>query len=107
MNGDGVWWSYSPLLNSTADASLDKPTIVGEFPANAIDTDTNLSGLLNGIYNNGYAGAWTWSYAGVDGNGNWSNSKSAMTAFNQAHQGQTAVTLATCSNHVYLPSIVK
>lgn len=107
MNGDEVWWSYSPLFNSVADASLDKPTIVGEFPANAIDTGTNLSGLLNGIYNNGYAGAWTWSYAGVDGNGSWSNSKAAMTAFNQAHQGQTAVTFATCSNHLYLPSIVK
>jgi hypothetical protein len=107
MNGDGVNWSYSPLFNSVSEASLDKPTIVGEFPANAIDTGTNLSGLLNGIYNNGYAGAWTWSYDGVDGNGGWSNSETAMTAFNQAHQGQTAVTFATCSNHVYLPSIVK
>lgn len=107
MNGDGVNWSYSPLFNSVSAASLDKPTIVGEFPANASDTGTNLSGLLNGIYNNGYAGAWTWSYDGVDGNGSWSNSAAAMTSFNQAHQGQTAVTFATCSNHVYLPSIVK
>lgn len=107
MNGDEVFWSYSPLFNSATEASLDKPTVIGEFPASGIDTGTTISGLLNGFYNNGYAGAWTWTYEGVDGNGNWNDSEAAMTSFNQAHLAQTNLSLNLCNNHVYLPFAVK
>lgn len=106
MNGDEVNWSYSPVFVSFADAGLDKPTVIGEFPANAMDTGLNLSDLLETIYDNGYAGAWTWSYEAVDGNGGWADSAAAMTAFNQAHLAETAVA-NNCTEHTFLPGILK
>ncbi len=102
MNGDEINWSYSPLFNTFAAATFDKPTVVGEFPANASGTGHTLSQILNGIYDNSYAGAWSWSYEGVDSNGSWSDSQSASIAFNLVHSGQIKI---EC--HIYLPLILK
>jgi len=107
MNGDEVFWSYSPLFNTAAEASLDKPAIIGEYPANATGTGQSLSDLLNGYFDNGYAGAWAWSYEAVDGNGGWNDSEAAITIFNQAHLAQTAVSPNLCSNHLFLPTVEK
>ena len=86
MNGDEVFWSYSPLFNTWAAAGLDKPAVVGELPADALaDTGRTLSALLDGIYNNCYAGAWVWSYYGVDGHGDWEAAQGAYRDFNAQH----------------------
>ena len=106
MNGDEVFWSYSPVFNSFAATGLDKPTVIGEFPANAVDIGETLSNLLTAFYDNGYAGAWTWSYEGVDGNGGWADSEVAIAAFNQAHLAETAVT-NQCTEHLFLPSVLR
>ncbi len=86
MNGNETSWSYSPLFNTHAAAGLDKPTVVGEFPASGVDTGYIVTEILDGIYANGYAGAWNWTYEGVDGMGSWADSESAYTTFNAAHQ---------------------
>lgn len=106
MNGDEVFWSFSPLFNSAAEATLDKPTVIGEFPANALDTGVTLAELLNGFYNNGYAGAWTWTYEDVDAHGGWADSQAAITAFNQAHPTETSIT-DLCTEQLFLPGILK
>lgn len=102
MNGDEITWSYSPLFNTFAAAGFDKPTVVGEFPANTTGTGHALSEILEGVYDNGYAGAWTWSYEGVDSNGAWSDSSSAYNAFDLAHP--TQINIVRC---IYLPIILK
>ena len=106
MNGDEVTWSYSPVFNTFAAASLDKPTIIGEFPAHAGGTGETLPNLLSAMFDNGYAGAWTWSYEGGDGNGDWAESEAALTTFNQTHLAETAVS-NQCNNHLYLPAILR
>lgn len=44
---------------------LDRPVVVGEFPAAASAT-ASLTGYLDRWYAGGCAGAWAWSFAGVD-----------------------------------------
>lgn len=81
MNGDYTTWSYSPLSNSAADASFDKPAVIGEFPANGGSTTWTVAEIINGCYSNGYAGCWAWTYQGVDTCGSWTNCRSAYAAF--------------------------
>jgi hypothetical protein len=104
MNGDEVFWSYSPLFNSFADAGFDKPTVVGELPGNAqADTGHTLGALLDGLYDNCYAGAWMWSYYGVDGHGDWGVAQSAYQAFNAQHAGEISI----APFRVHLPLLQK
>jgi hypothetical protein len=97
MNGDEVTWSYSPLFNSTAEAGFDKPAVIGEMPANALDLGPSLAGVFDGLYDNGYAGFWTWAYED-DGSGGvfgtWPDSVAAITAFNQAHTAEVTINCA-------------
>jgi hypothetical protein len=86
MNGDEVNWSYSPLFNSWRDAGFDKPTVIGEFPANAGYTDMSINNLLNAFYDNCYAGAWAWTYAGVDSAGSWNDAAAAYADFAANHR---------------------
>ena len=94
MNGDEINWSYSPLFNSTADASFDKPAVIGELPANALDLGEPLGDVFDGLHANGYAGFWTWAYED-DGSGGtfgtWTDSDEAISAFNQAHPAETTI----------------
>lgn len=103
MDGDEIFWSYSPLFNSFAAASLDKPTIIGEFPADVSGMGMTMQEMLDALYANGYAGAWAWSYEGVDGNGGWSASQAGYAAFNQAHPSQ--VQIGNCLKN-YLPLLL-
>jgi hypothetical protein len=45
---------------TAASLGLDAPVVVGEFPA-ANSTTANLQQYLDTWFNNGYAGAWSWS----------------------------------------------
>lgn len=91
MNGDGTNWSYSPAVIDWTRGGFNKPTVIGEFPANAGGTGYTIGGLLDKIYSNCYAGVWGWSYYGVDGAGTWSNMSSAITQFNAAHSSEVAI----------------
>ncbi len=51
-----------------AALGLDAPVVVGEFPA-ANSTTAGLQQYLDTWFANGYAGAWSWSFKAVDGNG--------------------------------------
>lgn len=62
---------------------LDRPVVVGEFPA-ANSSTANLQQYLDTWFNNGYAGAWSWSFRGIDGAG--SPNSSVMLAWSQSHQ---------------------
>lgn len=42
---------------------LDRPIVIGEFPANRSNT-ADLRGYLDTWYGNGFAGAWLWSFRG-------------------------------------------
>lgn len=58
---------------------LDKPCLIGEFPAkNGILNTYEM--IQNGFYN-GWAGALAWSYAGRDGAGKWENVRFELSNF--------------------------
>lgn len=104
MNGDEVTWSYSPLFNDFAAAGFDKPTVIGEYSADAEGTGLTPAGLLDAFYDNGYAGAWAWTYEGVDGEGSWANSEAAYTSFNQTHPTETSIA-NLCAEQLFLPFV--
>ena len=52
-----------------ATLKLDAPVVVGEFPAGTTSSTATLQQYLDRWFTNGYAGAWPWSFAGVDANG--------------------------------------
>lgn len=109
MNGDGVNWSYSPLLVSWAQGGFDKPVVIGEHPANAGGTGRGVGAMLAGFYANCYGGSWAWSYERVDGNGSWSDLSAALGQFNTANAATRlpalprAVDPSTLTNKAYLP----
>lgn len=102
MDGDGVSWSYSPLVNSAAEAGLDKPTVIGEFSAN----EDNMNQFLTALRDNGYAGAWSWGYEQVDAHGGWSDSKNGYTTFNNNNLNITNIA-NTCTPTAFVPLIVR
>jgi hypothetical protein len=82
------WMQPYPVTNvyaaTYASLGLDRPVVLGEFPAGGSATAT-LQQYLDTWFNNGYAGTWSWSYKGVDGNGvpnvtvmtNWASAHAA------------------------------
>lgn len=65
----------SPFHNPAAHWKLDKPLIIGEFPAGGItpveekfSPSSELTSVeaFNYLYDNGYAGGMSWSYTGFD-----------------------------------------
>ena len=77
------------LYGATASSlGLDAPVVVGEFPA-ANSTTANMQQYLDTWFNNGYAGAWSWSYGGVDANG--APSSSVMLPWAVAHASSIVV----------------
>ncbi len=66
------WMQPLPMDNLYArrfdQLSLDRPLVVGEFPASG-STTANLQQYLDTWYASGYAGAWAWSYKAVDEHG--------------------------------------
>ncbi|NJM08271.1 hypothetical protein HC891_21980, partial [Candidatus Gracilibacteria bacterium] len=94
MNGDGKYWSYSPAVVDLAAAGFDKPTVIGEYPANAEDSGYDPAGLLERFRANKYGGAWAWSYYDIDAAGNWSDIKPALSAFNRRYVDEIAIDAA-------------
>ena len=52
-------YGYDPCQHSTSYWQLDKPTLVGELPADAGDYYTPLN-FMNCVYGNGFIGAGFW-----------------------------------------------
>jgi hypothetical protein len=77
---------------TAASLGLDAPVVVGEFPA-ANSTTANLQQYLDTWFNNGYAGAWSWSYAAVDANG--APSPAVMQPWGSSHAAAVSVAPAT------------
>jgi lysophospholipase L1-like esterase len=90
MNGDSSW-SYSPLQVSWQQGGFDKPVVVGEFPANAGGTGLSVHALLEQLFGNCYAGAWSWAYERVDSNGGWADTAPGMAQFTAAHPDEVAI----------------
>ncbi len=103
MNGDGVYWSYAPTVIDWASAGFDKPTVIGEFPANAGDTGYNPAGLLEKLHSNCYGGAWAWSYESVDSAGGWNDIAAAFNAFNTTYAHEVNITSGGTPNPTVTP----
>jgi hypothetical protein len=61
---------YEPLATPASEASLDKPIVIGEYPAGG-STYYQLPGVLDTAFSLGYAGAFGWSYWNGDGISRW------------------------------------
>jgi hypothetical protein len=53
-----------PLTVSYRELNINKQVIAGEFPTK--DSTHTLTGFLDTFLNNGYSGAWAWSYGADD-----------------------------------------
>lgn len=66
-------WGY-PFGESPTDFGLDgtKPSVIGECPAVATDTDFDITSAYEDAYNNGWNGVFAWKTSGSDdGCGLW------------------------------------
>jgi hypothetical protein len=61
---------YEPLATPASSANLDRPIVIGEFPAGG-SSFYELPQALDTAYSLGYAGAFGWSYWGGDGISRW------------------------------------
>ena len=73
---------YAPSVKSLPASSLglDKPIVVGEYPAGSAAT---FKTSMDDYWDEGYAGAWAWSFGDVDSVGTYD--VPTMTAWDQAH----------------------
>lgn len=73
----------NPFIHGTSYYGLDKPIVIGEFPANIADKHPeqfpNPELPYQMLYGGGYAGAWTWTWTGHDGNGDVTDAQPGMT----------------------------
>jgi hypothetical protein len=61
---------YEPLSTPAGDLRLDRPVVLGEFPAGG-SAYYRLPDVLDLTRSSGYAGAFAWSYWSGDGFGQW------------------------------------
>jgi hypothetical protein len=61
---------YEPLATPASSANLDRPVILGEYPAGG-SAYYNVPQVLENAYALGYAGAFGWSYWNGDGISRW------------------------------------
>jgi hypothetical protein len=75
---------YEPLSIAAATAGLDRPVVLGEFPAGG-SSYYELPKVLDMMYGNGYAGGFAWSYWGGDGLSQWRKVSSSFTDWARQH----------------------
>jgi hypothetical protein len=85
-------YSTDNLFNVRAESlRLDRPVVVGEFPADH-STVAGLRDYLNIWYMNGYAGAWSWS---LHNDTTWgSPDADIMKSWSDAHKATVEITAA-------------
>ena len=74
---------YDPLNTPASHFGLNKPIVIGEFPAQS--TLHPLDNVLNIAWQQGYAGAFVWSYAGIDKYGSVATERTGWMAWVQQH----------------------
>ncbi len=60
---------YSPFHHPASYWKLDKPIVIGEFSAKGPYEGIDPKAAYSYLYNNGYAGALSWTWTGHDGHG--------------------------------------
>jgi hypothetical protein len=68
----------NPFSHSASYYGLEKPIIIGEFSANIADEYPSPELPYQLLYAAGYAGAWSWTWTGHDGNGDITDSEPGM-----------------------------
>jgi len=68
----------NPFSYSYSHWELDKPLVIGEFSANGPNPSTTPLQAYQLLYYNGYAGAWSWTWTGHDGNGDVTDAAPGM-----------------------------
>ena len=78
-------WGYDPFQAGKSPAywKLDKPTLIGESPAQA--GQYTMKQMVDSAFAHGYAGIMPWSYNANDGVGTWDACKNELKAFRDAH----------------------
>ena len=80
---------FDPLKHPYEDLKADRPCVIGEFPADGGDTGYTTAQILEGLYDNGYAGALGWSWRS-DGDGELGDRLAApMLEFVKARPAET------------------
>ncbi len=105
MNGDERYWSFSPVFNDWFEAGFDKPTVIGEAPANGVGTNRTPVQLLSDLHANCYAGVWLWSYSGVDDNGRWADASDAVQTLARTVPTEVRITKPVSTLRVFLPLV--
>jgi hypothetical protein len=75
---------YEPLATPAAAAQLDRPIVLGEYPAGG-STIYSLPEVLDIASSLGYAGAFGWSYWGADGFSQWRTASPGFTDWVASH----------------------
>jgi hypothetical protein len=78
-------WGYDPFQAGKTPAywKLDKPTLIGESPAQA--GQYTMRQMVDSAFAHGYAGIMPWSYNANDGIGTWDACKSELKTFHDEH----------------------
>lgn len=97
---------YSPFHKPASHWALDKPLVIGEFPAIGFPTESpkiTPEEAYDYAYNNGYAGAMTWTYSnmtttGGDKNGSLMDCASALLNIETRHPDYVLVQNGSVNN---------
>ncbi len=71
----GNTWTYSPFDKPASFWKLDKPVMVGEFPALGETGYKTSVEMHRWLADQGYTGSFSWTYKGNDEYGKWSDAK--------------------------------
>jgi hypothetical protein len=86
----GNGWNYNPFQSGHTPSyyGWTVPCVIGEFAGSIASLSCNPYSfelqMMANAYNNGYAGAMPWSYAGVDSDGSFSTYEAASESFSTA-----------------------
>ncbi len=90
----------SPFHHPASYWELDKPIVVGEFSANGpYGDELTPTEAYNYLYDNGYAGAMSWTWTGHDGNGGVDDAGPAMQDLYDNHTNNVTIDFGTTVNH--------
>lgn len=94
-----------PFDHPASHWGLDKPLVIGEFSAKGPKTGVDPNSAYNYLYNNGYAGALSWTWTGHDGNGNVYDASEGMLDLYYKYPGDIVITYPSVDVN-YIPTIV-
>ena len=81
---------YEPLATPASSANLDRPVVIGEYPAGG-SAYYELPQILDSAYSLGYAGAFGWSYWDGDGISHWREVAPTFSAWVADHWSEVSM----------------